>query len=32
MPQTKVILFKEEDGSVPIVIWLKELKLQRVKD
>ena len=42
MPRTKVILFKEDDGSVPILDWLEELpskavakcvvKLERLRD
>jgi hypothetical protein len=42
MPQTRVIFFMEEDGSVPIIEWLDELtdkaqdkclaKLKRLED
>lgn len=31
MPSTKIIFFKEDDGSVPIMSWLDQLRPKRVK-
>jgi hypothetical protein len=31
MPITNIIFFKEDNGSVPILSWLDELRPKRVK-
>ncbi|MDJ0578246.1 MAG: type II toxin-antitoxin system RelE/ParE family toxin [Xenococcaceae cyanobacterium MO_234.B1] len=31
MPETQIIFYQEEDGTVPVVEWLKELKKKNPK-
>ncbi len=32
MPNTRIILYKEHDGTVPVLIWLKKLRPAKAAD